>query len=696
MQTTNPEDRIPQLGHASSSSPQISMVNTPDKQRCTKVLDICSQSEDTFENIYHLKEVNDMQCGSRDLQPGVFSIPNIVVNDECEDQLPDLATVVIPPPVLYLNHQSPIVDIEIEPGGLQISTVSQSKSAFTPEEESFFAELMNSNSSNIFHVHGDSNTGCCTHPVSQLHDKNAINNLPSSFSVTTSTTNDGEPCHEESDDNVTPHASPHTSPVSVRRWSVQKRNFSPTIIDQDMLSTPTASPYINHLPLSPSSSISVHVNDLSSTRVDAPTPFQHHNTEPDIIQSISNTPMSLPKGKSLVVCRHTFSNDRVKRDRQESHSTDTTPQSTPKMKQSGKATNERVAYIHFDTKSQEDLCHRRETVEVVHSSTENVAQIEPKVKYAPAIDSPLEYEPSVNLHHSGMILPPPTEFMDKERQLTRDRPGVKHHEIRSVDFQLHSAGIVPQVKNHKDIVSPKQDQDTIPNNTAKESTQTSGTIATTPYESNPEELMSFDEVLASFDNYASTTGKTTKSTKHSIKVHSQSPEAKRRKQKKKQRSQTVANIDVDTMNQVKEELARRNQGERPLAQQESDSKVHQLAREYSRKIKDHQHNRIFKRFSTVVEESSLPDFNKMEMTEPVWLQQLKERRKGNTKPKDLTLKETEWCHPLDEATSASKTKINFSDHAEPDDQQQRKSGFKGWVRSLVDKISTSGNVKDKF
>lgn len=687
------------------------MANTPDKhdlRRCAKVLselDVCRHSEDNvdqLENMYHLKEVNDMQCGNRDLQHGGFSIPNIVVDDECEDQLPDLTNVVIPPPVLYLNHQFPIVDIEIEPGGLQISTVSQSKSVFTPEEESFFADLMSSNSSTIFHVQGDSNSGCSTHPVGQLHDKNVINNPPSSFSLTTSTNNHSEQCHQESDDNVTPHASPHASPVSIRRWSVQKRNFSPVIINEDTLSTPTASPYINHLPLSPSSPISVHKNDLSSTQVDALTPFQLLNTEPDS-QSISDTPMPLPKGKAFVVRRHTFSNDRIKRGvhhRQDSHSADTTPQSTPELKRSGKATNEQVTYTHFDAISQEDLCQRIKTVEVVHSSIENVAQIEANVRYVPAIDSPLEYEPSVIFHQSGMLLPPPTDFMDKEKQLTCDLPGVKQHETLSVDCQLHSSretsDIVPQANSHKDIVSSKQDQDTIPNDTAKESTHTSGTTAITPYESNPEELMSFDEVLASFDNYASTTGKTTKSTKHSVKLRSQSPETKRCKQKKKKRSQTVANIDVDTMNQVKENLARRDQSEHPLAQQKSDSKVHQLAREYSRKIKDHQHSRIFKRFSTVVEESSLPDFNKTERTEPDWLQQLKERRKGNTKPKDLTLTETEWYHPPDEATSAPKTKLYSKDHAEPDDEQQRKGGFKGWVRSLVDKISTSGNVKDKF
>lgn len=680
------------------------MTNIPDKhdlRRHVEVLsnlDVCSHSEDKIdqlESIHHLKEAKDTQCGSRDLQPGRHLIPNIVVSDdECNNQLPDMASVVIPPPVLYLNHQSPIVDIEIESGDLQIRTDSQSESIFTHEEETFFAELMSSNSSKLFHRNSD--TGSSIHPVNQSHAENVINNPPSSVSVTTYTTSHSEPHYEESDDNVTPRASPHTSPVSIRRWCVQKRNFSPMNVNEDMLPTPTASPYINRLPLSP---ISVHVNEISSTLVNPPTPFQHLSTEPEIVQSISNSAMSLPKGKTLVVRRHTFSNDRIKRavhHRQESHSTDATPQSTPVLKRSGKATNEQVAYTHFDSVSQEHLSHQRNTVEVVHSNTGNAVQIEPDLKCIPAIDS--EYESSVNLHQSETSLPPPIGCMDKEKQLTCDHPGVKQHEIPSVDCQLHSPiDIVPQASINEDIVSSKQDRESIPNDTAKESCHTSGTITViTPYESNPEELMSFDEVLASFDEYASTTGKTTKSTKYLVKLRSQSPEAKRHKQKKKQRSQTVANIDVDTMNQVKEELARRNQGERPLPQQKSDSKVHQLAREYSRKIKDHQRSRIFKRFSTVVEEPSLPDFNR---TEPDWLQQLKERRKSNTKQDDVTLRKTEWCHPLgDEATSSSsslKVETKVKNHAEPDVEQQRKGGFKGWVRSLVDKISTSGNLKDK-
>ena len=692
------EHRTSQLSHASSSSPQIGIVNLSARDdshnlRRAEVLsklDISSHSEnkvDLLKSTYPSKE----KKGSSGSHSGRLSLPNIMVNDdEYHNQLPDMATVVIPPPVLYLNRQSPVVDIEIESGGLQTPTDSRS---FTVEEETFFAELM----SNSSEIQGYSDTGDSGDPVNQSHGVSFKTDPSSSFSMSNGTTNQGE-CHDEDiDDNVTPRASPHTSPSSIRKQSVQKINTSPMSAQEDnTLPTPTASPYVNR-PLSLSSRpSSVLGNDLSSALFDR---FQYLSSELGVLPTFSNTASTVPKGKALVVRSHSFGGDRKKRavhGHQESRSTETTPQSTPVLKRNGNSSNERVSYSHSGT-----ISINQEDVEAVHS---NLGNVELDLK-AVQVDSPYEYDLSSNENQSSTILPPPVEFMDEDKQLTCDHPGVKQHETPSIGYELDSpkGSVNNLVNNHIDVVSSKEDQEQLPKDTVEESlTQAGGTVTViTPYQSNPEEMMSFDEVLASFDNYASTTGKTTKSSKHLVKLRSRSPEAKRRKEKKKKRSQTVAGIDADTMNQVKEELARRSQSKPSSPQQTSDSNVHQLAREYSRKVKDHQRSRIFKRFSTVVEEPSMPEISRTGRTEPHWLQQLKERKKTTNKLTEVTSGEAELCHPHlmtdDKATSlpASLTAKIIKDNSDLDDEQQRKGGFKGWVRSLVDKISTSGNVKDK-
>ena len=151
-----------------------------------------------------------------------------------------------------------------------------------------------------------------------------------------------------------------------------------------------------------------------------------------------------------------------------------------------------------------------------------------------------------------------------------------------------------------------------------------------PYDENPEENLSFDEILASFDRYASATGNTTKNrSQGKVNRKTLSPELKPKKKRRDQRSLTVANIDADTMKAVREAMERKESPIQPLPPPtQTKTKVRKMAREYSRKIKDHHRRGIFKRHSTVPEDQS--DSESPVITkDPTWLQDLRERRQSN-------------------------------------------------------------------
>ena len=145
-----------------------------------------------------------------------------------------------------------------------------------------------------------------------------------------------------------------------------------------------------------------------------------------------------------------------------------------------------------------------------------------------------------------------------------------------------------------------------------------------PFSGNPNEKLSFDEVLQSYDHYASATGKTTRTNAKERKKRSRSPSMPKREKRKKdrKRSMTVATIDKETVLAAKEAMISRTAAT-PEPQRRRLSKVQQLAREYSRRIKEQ--GGWFKRFSTVVEES--PDEEAPEV-EPDWLKELRKRRKS--------------------------------------------------------------------
>lgn len=169
---------------------------------------------------------------------------------------------------------------------------------------------------------------------------------------------------------------------------------------------------------------------------------------------------------------------------------------------------------------------------------------------------------------------------------------------------------------------------------------------------NPDELVSFDEFLEDLDTYSNATGRSS----HRL----PSPEPIKKKKKKKLRSFTVA-VDSDTMRKVREEMTRSKQDE---------SRVQKLAREYSQKIKLNEKSHSFKRFSHIIESSRL-NAEDSERREPMWLQKLRERRKSRDAfSMDSTLSDDDSLRTNDS-----------------DNEMAKKGGFRGWVRSLVDKFS---------
>ena len=164
------------------------------------------------------------------------------------------------------------------------------------------------------------------------------------------------------------------------------------------------------------------------------------------------------------------------------------------------------------------------------------------------------------------------------------------------------------------------------------------------------ELMSFDEALERYDQYSSQTGKTANSAKQAKNIRealkaaapaslfppspslSPSPgeaggkkESKKNSRKKKRHGYTVANIDSDTMREVHKSLAQREESRKT-----SDSRVHQLAREYSQKIKDR--NRAQKKYSTVFEDDYVAEeyLARESASKPHWLSQLGMSKKRQT------------------------------------------------------------------
>ena len=217
------------------------------------------------------------------------------------------------------------------------------------------------------------------------------------------------------------------------------------------------------------------------------------------------------------------------------------------------------------------------------------------------------------------------------------------------------------------------------------------------------DMFSFDEVLKSYDQYASETGRTAQSSRQAKEVNraSFSPSVqergkKKNKKMKKRHGYTVDNIDSETLKQVRLNLTRNEE-----MRNSSDSRVHKLAREYSQKIKER--NRLIKRHSTVLEVSSeevecIP--RTPEPPRPEWLSQLRTRSrrismdnlhvvrelKDSRAERDISFSE-DFSHLEGENGNQSRHLGSLTCLDQHEWEEEIKIGkLKGWVRSLVAKF----------
>ena len=314
-----------------------------------------------------------------------------------------------------------------------------------------------------------------------------------------------------------------------------------------------------------------------------------------------------------------------------------------------------------------------------------------------------DYVESIVVPH----VPPPPQFAMVEDQSTVQEPTTSvDDQITSNEKLLHSTNIDRSQGSSLSV------RDTCMSTEEKQySTEESVVIpvieSPLPFCGNPDEELSFDEVLESLDLYASTTGKTAKKQAKEQKIQHRSPSIPRKEKKKKdrKRSMTVASIDTTTIIAAKEAM-KIHTSLTPEPPERRNSKVQQLAREYSKRIKEIQKGSLFKRFSSVREEPP-------EQTErPYWLKELQKRRSpedGRESDVNCTLQTNEQngagCtvhaenytsgltrhyspedsqslqHTQSEATNISEDQNNATDPVE----HPGKGRLKGWVKSIVAK-----------
>lgn len=590
-------------------------------------------------------------------------------------------------------------------------------------------------------------------------------------------------------------ATPKASPFAIHRQTVQSHVSQLSPDSDDLQVTPTASPHGNRRLTSGKgvSSSESSCEDASSI-IEPPLEFKSGKIPLESIPGTESPSLPFPPGfddeihpviektepllripRTSIARRHSFGSrtrSMFIHRRGGSHSDSNSPNRSPAMQLDKKVTKNpqpKSATISVLRRHHSEV-HKKRPISVLGliSTTRSDLSLEdlPSVCNEPDTDL---------LVPSDTILPPPQQFEEpislpvqqnkassrKYHSLPRISPQESPiAQIRSVQpsppkekrsndhsskhllwFQRHRKNSKPSL-SPSHVISPsdktkhveKQEHESpplfIPE--IQENTSRKPITVIPPYEDNPEESLSFDEILASFDRYASATGKTTKQrSQRKEKIRLPSPEPKPRNKIHKRRtprSLTISSIDADTMKAVQEALQEKKESP-PPPRPRANSKVNQMAREYSRRIKDHQRRGVFKRYSTVVEEPSETNNDHSIVTKgPIWHEHSKERRTSRTlspssqeeplssphlsqddkqaactrvqvevSPKLQVLDTPEDSpHHSSKSRAQSHThhpgvhnnKVNF-DEAE----FHKRGGFRGWVKSLVDKFS--GSSRDK-
>ena len=274
---------------------------------------------------------------------------------------------------------------------------------------------------------------------------------------------------------------------------------------------------------------------------------------------------------------------------------------------------------------------------------------------------------------------------------------------------FQSPPMVTGTNQHSSLRSEEVQDQNQPCNESTSSTPRYGN----PFGGNPDEQLSFDEVLQHYDDYASFTGRTARSS-HASQV-SKSPNFPKREKRKKdrKRSMTIAGIDRTMLLAA----AERNSST-PDSPKKAFSKVQNLAREYSRRIKDHQRSRPL---PVATEKGPDPEphyldetlhqNSKERLTPPVQpicdthiaapfktrslatlhaeqtsmtvMQQFSSKHHSIPRQASMTAMEQFSCkrHPIPRSNSA-----DFEPERSTTDEIQRNRGLKGLVKSLVVKF----------
>ena len=484
-----------------------------------------------------------------------------------------------------------------------------------------------------------------------------------------------------------------------------------------------------------------------------------------------------PAKSSSIVRRHSFGSRAqrtVIQQREESHSTSSSPIGNP-MYRTNRLKDQKSSTI--------SVVRRNHSFNQPHTTKRPISVV--GLLSTTRSDLSLEDLRSINVHQdtdvltpSDTILPPPEQFVEHhsvpEQQAEQNFSGRIKHESHSSYLPneltlAHSQSFTTQAslpkekpsdqspktlfsdwfqkrrKKPKSLLSSGQVSSSVEKEKPSQHKHKEPTIPTPergvikepityipPYDENPEEALSFDEILASFDRYASATGNTTKNRSQKKENRKTlSPELKPKKKRRAQRSLTVASIDADTMKAVRESMQRKESPPiPPPSPRQAKTKVRKMAREYSRKIKDHHRRGIFKRHSTVQEDRSDSE-SPVVTKDPTWLQVLRERTQSNpslssqdelTPPTVLPSSNVVPTQPVDMPRAQDDSRIPHASHSRvevevipksstlprldaPEDPLQsfsklyldsaskdkvtgsRGGGFKGWVKLLVGKFS---------
>ena len=220
----------------------------------------------------------------------------------------------------------------------------------------------------------------------------------------------------------------------------------------------------------------------------------------------------------------------------------------------------------------------------------------------------------------------------------------------------------------------------------------------TPLLGNPDEELSFDEVLQHYDIFATSTGKTTRSLFKKKLFQSPKPVKKAKRKKDRKRSLTITGVDRATILAAKE-ATDSVAFETHEPSNTTFSKVQHLAREYSRRIKDHQKSKRH-----VTEECATAEAS--ERKQPEWLLHLQKQRCADSSQESDTnltppveVENTRTDPSIGTLSSRDSLRMQIfpsmpqshsaqSEHDQTETpEMERKGRLKGLVKSIVVKFS---------